>query len=98
MSDVVKRSQKAHLFHFYGSLCKIAALPRKVPSAWIQGPDQKPKPPENRSEPTFKWEWDDDFTLSTIVHSVSTLSLEEYDARTLASSCLREVGRELGVL
>ena len=98
VADVVKRSRKAHLFHFYGSLCKIAALPRKTPSAWIHSSEENDTAAMAHSTLPFKWEWDDDLTLSSIVHAASTISLEEYDARTLASSCLREIGRELGVL
>lgn len=35
ISDSIKRSSKAHLFHFYDVLCEIAAIPRKTPTAWV---------------------------------------------------------------
>jgi hypothetical protein len=47
--------------------------------------------------PPMKWEWDDDLAMSTIVNAASATALEEHDARTLASACVREIGRELGM-
>ena len=35
IADAVKRSTKAHLFHFYPILCEIVAIPRKPPTAWV---------------------------------------------------------------
>lgn len=35
VSDAVKRSTIAHLFHFYPVLCEIATIPRKSPSGWV---------------------------------------------------------------
>jgi hypothetical protein len=35
IADSVKRSSRAHLFHFYTLLSEIASVPRKAPSAWI---------------------------------------------------------------
>ncbi|KAF5319150.1 hypothetical protein D9619_008506 [Psilocybe cf. subviscida] len=35
VSDAVKRSTVAHLFHFYPILCEIATIPRKSPSGWV---------------------------------------------------------------
>ncbi|OBZ73105.1 Protein MON2 [Grifola frondosa] len=32
IADAVKRSTKAHLFHFYPILCEIVSIPRKTPS------------------------------------------------------------------
>ncbi|KZT30047.1 hypothetical protein NEOLEDRAFT_1153423 [Neolentinus lepideus HHB14362 ss-1] len=41
IGHAIKRSSKAHLFHFYDVLCEIAATPRKTPTAWTSTP--KPK-------------------------------------------------------
>ena len=35
IADAIKRSTKAHLFHFYPILCEIVSIPRKPPTAWI---------------------------------------------------------------
>ncbi|KAG5643461.1 hypothetical protein DXG03_000893 [Asterophora parasitica] len=35
ITDAVKRSSVAHLFHFYPVLCEIASIPRKTPAAWV---------------------------------------------------------------
>ena len=35
VADAVRRSTKAHLFHFFPILCEIVAIPRKPPTAWI---------------------------------------------------------------
>jgi hypothetical protein len=35
ISDAVKCSSIAHLFHFYPILCEIASIPRKTPSTWV---------------------------------------------------------------
>ena len=34
LSDVVKRSSVGILFYFYGWLCEIVAIPRRLPSTW----------------------------------------------------------------
>ncbi|KAF8879578.1 guanine nucleotide exchange factor in Golgi transport N-terminal-domain-containing protein [Infundibulicybe gibba] len=39
ISDAVKRSSVAHLFHFYPVLCEIASMPRKTPSGWVNTSD-----------------------------------------------------------
>ena len=36
ISDSIKRSTVAHLFHFYPVLCEIASIPRHSPTAWVQ--------------------------------------------------------------
>lgn len=38
VSDSIKRSTTAHLFHFYPVLCEIASIPRHSPTAWVQAP------------------------------------------------------------
>ncbi|KAK1219528.1 Endocytosis and vacuole integrity protein [Marasmius sp. AFHP31] len=35
ISDSVKRSSLAHLFYFYPVMCEIAAIPRKMPSSFV---------------------------------------------------------------
>ncbi|KAJ8092074.1 Endocytosis and vacuole integrity protein [Marasmius tenuissimus] len=35
ISDSVKRSSLAHLFYFYPVICEIAAIPRKMPSSFV---------------------------------------------------------------
>lgn len=35
VSDSIKRSTVAHLFHFYPVLCEIASIPRHSPTAWV---------------------------------------------------------------
>ena len=35
VSDSIKRSTIAHLFHFYPVLCEIASIPRRSPTAWV---------------------------------------------------------------
>lgn len=36
ISDAIRRSSKAHLYHFYGVLCDIASVSTNVPSMWIK--------------------------------------------------------------
>ena len=82
IADAVKRSTKAHLFHFYPILCEIVSIPRKPPSAWVlasahrasNGPKSEPGHASSSEGPAI-----------------------ELDARSLAKDCLKEVGRELGV-
>ncbi|PIL34637.1 hypothetical protein GSI_03416 [Ganoderma sinense ZZ0214-1] len=39
IADAIKRSTKAHLFHFYPILCEIVSIPRKPPTVWVvRGP------------------------------------------------------------
>jgi hypothetical protein len=82
ISDAVKRSSIAHLFHFYGILCEIASLPRKTPSAWILS-----EASTNVSE--------GDAARTTL--GENTARMEEHDARALARACLKLVGKEMGV-
>ena len=35
IADAIKRSTKAHLFHFYTILCEIVSIPRKPPTVWV---------------------------------------------------------------
>ncbi|KAH9169937.1 hypothetical protein EDB89DRAFT_1853941 [Lactarius sanguifluus] len=81
IADSVKRSSRAHVFHFYTLLCEIVSIPRKAASAWITlAPAVHP-----------------DHPLGRIVAGAGHGHLVSLDARALARECLREVGRELGV-
>jgi len=90
IADSVKRSPRAHVFHFYALLCEIVSVPRKAPSAWIMAEHGK----------------DEGGPIAVRVHHhpfgrvVATgkgPGLVSLDARALARECLKEVGRELGV-
>ncbi|KAI0700224.1 hypothetical protein C8T65DRAFT_790748 [Cerioporus squamosus] len=81
IADAVKRSTKAHLFHFYPILCEIVSIPRKPPMAWVMTSAHR-MPVDGR-----KMSGED----SSDGHAI------ELDARTLVKDCLKEVGRELGV-
>ncbi|KAF8057511.1 hypothetical protein FPV67DRAFT_1527758 [Lyophyllum atratum] len=86
ISDAVKRSSVAHLFHFYPVLCEIASIPRKTPCAWVI-PTQA-----SSTEPAVVVNGDTD-THTGFGGSDAV----ELDARTLARACLKEVGKEMGV-
>lgn len=97
IADAVKRSPKAHLFHFYGILCDIASFPRKTPSAWIvpggspRKPDiSTPEKAKNSSGPSPAG------IIGTATSVNSTLRPVELDARGLAKACLKEIGKEMG--
>jgi len=99
IADSVKRSSRAHIFHFYALLCEIVSIPRKAASAWVTADHlvtPAPVGPEGKDKG------------STAVHAHHPLGrfatgaggpghLVSLDARALARECLREVGRELGV-
>ncbi|KAG9017683.1 hypothetical protein FRB90_000273 [Tulasnella sp. 427] len=36
VADAVRRSSKAHLYHFYGVLCEVASMPGSPPSVWVE--------------------------------------------------------------
>lgn len=97
ISDAVKRSSKAHLFHFYPTLNEIVAIPRKTPTAWVMTNAKKPtsrdsstaaKPEEVRKSVA----WND-----VITGSINEGRAVELDARALVKECLKEIGREMGV-
>ncbi|KAH9013194.1 hypothetical protein EDB84DRAFT_1533406 [Lactarius hengduanensis] len=48
IADSVKRSSRAHVFHFYALLCEIVSIPRKAASAWITAPAVHPDHPLGR--------------------------------------------------
>ena len=84
IADAIKRSTKAHLFHFYPILCEIVAIPRKTPTAWVmESPKTKVKHGPSK----------------TVVAAADTNEGEAValDARALVKECLQEIGREMGV-
>ena len=50
VSDSIKRSTVAHLFHFYPVLCEIASIPRRSPTAWVQASVSSDSDKVNRSK------------------------------------------------
>ena len=101
IADSVRRSSRAHVFHFYALLCEIVSVPRKAPSAWVMA---ERLVPGGRSK-----DKKDDSPIAVRVHhplgqvamgagnGSDTGRLVSLDARALARECLKEVGRELGV-
>jgi hypothetical protein len=86
ISDSVKRSSVAHLFHFYTSLCEIASIPGRTPTAWVS------KSSTSLSAADRKQGLETKMTADEYSHDVS-----EIDARKLARDCLKAVGKEMGV-
>ena len=83
ITDAVRRSPKAHLFHFYHVFCEIASLPRKTPSAWLSSPSE-PSAGDGRSRIARE-------------EQEETKDFAEFDARTLARECLKAIGQEMGL-
>lgn len=82
ITDAVRRSSKAHLFHFYHVFCEIASLPRKTPSAWLSSPSEH-SASNGRSRIAQE-------------EQGKTKDFIEFDARTLARECLKAIGLEMG--
>lgn len=98
ISDAVKRSAKAHLFHLYPILSEIVATPRKTPTAWVMTHARKTasrdasnaaKPEEVRK--SIAW---NDVTSGAVDEARAI----ELDARAVVKECLKEIGREMGVV
>ena len=83
ITDAVRRSSKAHLFHFYHIFCEIASLPRKTPSAWLSSPAEH-SVGDGRSRIAQE-------------EQEKTKDFMEFDARTLARECLKAIGQEMGL-
>jgi hypothetical protein len=97
IADSVKRSSRAHMFHFYSLLCEIASVPRKAPSAWISAD----RLAVLSGAPTEK-DMEMEAAATGRTHHTSSsrpgpTHLVSFDSRELARECLKEVGRELGV-
>ncbi|KAJ2924060.1 hypothetical protein H1R20_g13035, partial [Candolleomyces eurysporus] len=84
ISDSIKRSSVAHLFHFYTSLIEIASIPRTTPTAWISKASASLSAADRQRQ--FQDKNDQDGS-----------DYDELDARKLARNCLKEVGKEMGV-
>ena len=111
IADAVKRSPRAHMFHFYALLCEIASLPRKSPNGWIaadrlarsSGPAAGKE--KERAAGAQISHGGRPTQASTTASTSSAGSgagsilghVVSFDARVLARECLKEVGRELGV-
>jgi hypothetical protein len=81
----VKRSTKAHLFHFYDVFCEIIAIPRRPPSVWVYVP--------HGDEPsTHVHSWG-----AITLGEISEGKAVEIDSRTLAKQCLKELRPEMGI-
>jgi len=107
----VKRSSRAHMFHFYTLLCEIASLPRKSPNGWIAADrlarSGRPAAGEEkeRAAGTQVNHGGRTTQASTTAGTSGAGSgacsnlghVVSFDARVLARECLKEVGRELGV-
>ena len=95
ISDAVKRSTKAHLFHFYAILCEIVAIPRKTPTAWVMSAssgsaDADNADPGDELAVSVKWK-------PTLVGDFKAGKVLELDARQVAKDCLKELAQEMGI-
>jgi hypothetical protein len=113
VSDSIKRSTVAHLFHFYPVLCEIASIPRRSPTAWVQASasdsdkvnrgkknerdDGKTKGKLQKKENNNNKEKSTRAVADAVVSADVKGDVIELDARTLARDCLKELGREMGV-
>ncbi|KAH9955055.1 hypothetical protein BC827DRAFT_1262095 [Russula dissimulans] len=93
IADSVKRSTRAHVFHFYALLCEIASIPRKAPNAWITA-DRLVAPGRHAGKEPANVQT---HLNDRHVYGNGLGNLLSLDARLLARECLKEVGRELGV-
>lgn len=113
VSDSIKRSTVAHLFHFYPVLCEIASIPRRSPTAWVQASasdsdkvnrGKKNERDDGKAKGKLQKE-NNNKEKSTRTVADAAVSADgdvkgdviELDARTLARDCLKELGREMGV-
>jgi len=90
ISDSIKLSTIAHLFHFYPVLCEIASIPRKVPTRWVAH-DSGNTSHSNKLAESIS------YSSELEKEKTGIPAVKELDARMLARECLREVGREMGV-
>ncbi|KAF8656137.1 hypothetical protein AX16_002739 [Volvariella volvacea WC 439] len=104
ISDAIKRSPVAHLFHFYPMFCEIAALPRRTPLSVLSA---------SSSATIFEVQIGRGGELAEGVGSPGSLGggrrssssekaggnggkVVELDARNLARECLKIIGKEMG--
>ncbi|KAI0338792.1 hypothetical protein BDW22DRAFT_1362507 [Trametopsis cervina] len=92
IADAVKRSTKAHLFHFYTLFCEIVAIPRKTPSAWIMSPTSDSQNENSLGDSSRIERWD-----PTLAIDATEGKVVELDARQLAKDCLKELAVEMGL-
>lgn len=91
IADSVRRSSRAHIFHFYALLCDIVSVPRKAPSAWVMAEHLATGPIAVRvHHPLGR-------AATGAGNGSDPARLVSLDARALARECLKEVGWELGV-
>ena len=98
IADAVKRSSKAHIFHFYGIFCDIASFPKKTPTAWII-PDTPRHSRWTSSEGAPEEGSPDQFPVGVVgakPPAGQSLAAVEFDARDLSKACLKEIGKEMG--
>ncbi|EGO23125.1 hypothetical protein SERLADRAFT_439867 [Serpula lacrymans var. lacrymans S7.9] len=86
VADVVKRSSVAHLFHTYSTLCEIASIPRKMPSAWVTTHSSLSSPAVAGEAHRSRIGASDKENGKVV----------EVDARVLARECLKTIGKEIG--
>lgn len=90
VADAVKRSTKAHLFHFYTAFCDIVAIPRKTPSAWVVSQTPMLDDSSTSRKSIVRLE-------SANTTDASSGKVVELDARQLARDCLKELAQEMGI-
>ncbi|KAI8977746.1 hypothetical protein BD414DRAFT_154340 [Trametes punicea] len=96
IAEAVKRSTKAHLFHFYPVLCEIVSIPRRTPTAWVMS--ATPRTVASSSTEASSADARNSMSWTDVARGVAKEGhAVELDARTLVKECLKEVGRELGV-
>lgn len=92
IADAVKRSTKAHLFHFYDIFCEIVAIPRKPPSVWVSTVKHEEASAQDGQTNGHAHGWN-----SIAVDEASHGKAVELDARMLAKQCLKELRSEMGL-
>lgn len=92
IADAVKRSTKAHLFHFFDIFCEIVAIPRKPPSIWVMTETARDASGAEGHTHAHSLSWG-----SAASGAASEGKAQELDARTLAKQCLKELRAEMGI-
>lgn len=87
VADAVKRSSIAHLFHFYSVLVEIASKPRRTPVMAVSS-DARNGKKSTRKQKTSGVADGGQQEPEKIV---------ELDARVLARTCLKEMGKEISM-